>query len=412
MWSLCSFFSKTCCKKSPAYPLYADRHDELTGILRAATFRGCVGVIPECPSLDTDAADADDPWSWLLSLPLCLRAITLPCWRVHSYRHWSSSGLSGKHKKTRSSPRKCGIFDFAVEPCPSVWAPLTQLTLFNQLQLSAPYRDSFPAVAAATSCAFRHAPPGMRLRACASGRAPLGKASASKRWPRASSQVGGMSGHIKKHICRAGLCACGCRFGLAWLVVPGPVFVAVVVVGCVLLLIAARRAPAQQLEFRYVRRAALWCGTLVPCSEATSRQASSCVRRDGSVGWRSPGDNTGVRARLLPPPTIACGARRQVAFIMLLSCVDSAFQTGTTSRRHFLCAVVAAVTFVSVVAATSAWCHGTGHQDIAFRCFRNYRRCGVAHHVLSRQPCHLNFHLYFRPPSETRVYNHVCLLRQ
>ena len=42
------------------------------------------------------------------------------------------------------------------------------------------------------------------------------------------------------------------------------------------------------------------------------------------------------------------------------------FQTGMTLRRHFQRAVAAAVTFVHVVAATSAWCCGTDQaSDVA-----------------------------------------------
>ena len=44
-------------------------------------------------------------------------------------------------------------------------------------------------------------------------------------------------------------------------------------------------------------------------------------------------------------------------------------QTGATLRRHFSRAVAAASTFVSVVAATSAWCRGTSQQNIASQVF-------------------------------------------
>ena len=44
-------------------------------------------------------------------------------------------------------------------------------------------------------------------------------------------------------------------------------------------------------------------------------------------------------------------------------------QTGVTLRRHFSRAVAAAVTFVSVVAATSARCRGTGQRNVASQMF-------------------------------------------
>ena len=43
------------------------------------------------------------------------------------------------------------------------------------------------------------------------------------------------------------------------------------------------------------------------------------------------------------------------------------FQTGATLRRQSLRAVAAAVPFVHVVAATSASCRSTSHQNIAFQ---------------------------------------------
>ena len=44
-------------------------------------------------------------------------------------------------------------------------------------------------------------------------------------------------------------------------------------------------------------------------------------------------------------------------------------QTGPTLRRHFSRAVAAPGTFVSVVAATSAWCRGTSQRNIASQMF-------------------------------------------
>ena len=66
------------------------------------------------------------------------------------------------------------------------------------------------------------------------------------------------------------------------------------------------------------------------------------------------------------------GPSRQVAYIRMPCGVWQCtrwqiqhFQTGMTSR-HFQRGVAAAVNFVHVVAATSAWCCGTGQRDITF----------------------------------------------
>ena len=62
--------------------------------------------------------------------------------------------------------------------------------------------------------------------------------------------------------------------------------------------------------------------------------------RDGSDGWRSPvpgGDNTGGRVFLLLPSTIPCRSRRQVAYIVMPSGVDSVRDgmSCTFGRVHF-----------------------------------------------------------------------------
>ena len=110
------------------------------------------------------------------------------------------------------------------------------------------------------------------------------------------------------------------------------------------------------------------------------------VRREGSVGWRSPvprGGNTGGRGRVLPPPTITLQSRRQVLYFLMHLGVDGVrdgrmstsrrvpflglvlglrFSLPEASRRHLLRPVAAAVVSFPVVA-------------------------GVTCHVLSRQAC-------------------------
>ena len=122
-----------------------------------------------------------------------------------------------------------------------------------------------------------------------------------------------------------------------------------------------------------------------------------CVRRDGSYGWRSPVPEatTGGRSRVLPSPTITLQSRRQVLYFLMhlgVDCVRDGrlstsrrvpflglvlglrFAQPEALRRHFLRAVVAAVFFVQVVSATSAWCRGTSQRNIAFQMFLQLRR--------------------------------------
>ena len=91
-----------------------------------------------------------------------------------------------------------------------------------------------------------------------------------------------------------------------------------------------------------------------------------CVVTDQTVGdRRSPGVTIlGVETVYLPrQPSLL--ARVQVANVAMnrgrcTRWLVLNFLTGSTLRRHFLRAVAAAVSFVHVVAATSAWCCGTG----------------------------------------------------
>ena len=120
------------------------------------------------------------------------------------------------------------------------------------------------------------------------------------------------------------------------------------------------RAPWTGFCRRYPLR---YSWTLVPCSEATSRAGHSVVYfvTGQMVGDRwFPGDNTGSEVftssanhPLLVPPT-GC-VHRDALYEM----------AGATLRRHFLRAVAAAVIFVCVVAATSAWCRVAGQRDDA-----------------------------------------------
>ena len=91
------------------------------------------------------------------------------------------------------------------------------------------------------------------------------------------------------------------------------------------------------------------------------------VRRDGSDGWQSPGprgDNTGGRARVPPPPTIAFLSRRQVPNIVMgrgrcTSWQVLHIQTGAIFYVSFLCCGV-----------NPACCCGSGTRGLR-------RRCGV-----------------------------------
>ena len=81
------------------------------------------------------------------------------------------------------------------------------------------------------------------------------------------------------------------------------------------------------------------------------------------------------------------------------------FQTGAALRRHFSRAVAAAATFVSVVAATSAWCRGTRQRNIAvpiFPPFPTLRRC--ASHAGERVRYERHQHRFFGP--EQVMNNH------
>ena len=148
--------------------------------------------------------------------------------------------------------------------------------------------------------------------------------------------------------------ACGCRFGSG----PGRFWVGGVQLW-------EKKGSDPKITFRQASPSMFWdFGSL---HQKHREGGTHCrVRRDGSDGWRSPvprGDNTGGRGHVLPPPTIRCQSRRQVQNILMHLGVDSV--RDATFRRHFSRAVAAASTFVSVVAATSAWCRGTSQRNIA-----------------------------------------------
>ena len=138
----------------------------------------------------------------------------------------------------------------------------------------------------------------------------------------------------------------------------------------------------------------------------------------GGDRWFPRATILGERVCLLLPPIITCWSRRQVAYIVMHCGVDSVRDGRSCTFFRIVFPVCSVLVRRCGVAFNALSCSGkfrqcrcgnfgvvsrrrpAGHR---FQMFPRLR-CGVAHHhVLSRQPCHLQCHLYFRPPAETKV---------
>ena len=125
--------------------LCVDRQDELMDVLRGATSRGCVGAgVIRCLSLDTEAADADDPFT--------------------SVANSDSLSADEVTSSTERSTQVCAAGRA------HIWRSFVEI-FFLILATAASYHESFPAVAAATCgrrCGLQPAVRALAELSCAS----------------------------------------------------------------------------------------------------------------------------------------------------------------------------------------------------------------------------------------------------